>query len=1311
MIIVTKWLRATIATAWIAAVGTLAAQPVGQWNFAAGNLSATVGSPLTTSEAVTFPTAGGAGIPLLPAGVAAQPVVMQFPKAIAGGIQMPVPNLPNGTAFAIDMNNWTLIMDVAYPAASSGLPRSLIDIKTSGEAEGAVNGPEVLVDSSNALSAGGQGDGVIAADSWHRVAITASYTGDDLAGQALLTKYIDGSQVGVPLSVNTIGPDGWMALKAGLTAKIFADNNTTNVLSEIGYVSSIQLRDIVLNRGQIAAIGGPSTDKIPAVIPPVPSFVVGEDTLPNGAFSRSTTDVRFVIAVGDSVLTGIQVKVDGVDVTSSSSITDGVDGDGLAIKTILYNPSADFALSSDHTAQLNYNDSLTGARTVDLAFRVPLMFEDFELTVLGPAIDKGAGLPGASEAYSPTPPTNWMVDQTSQDGLTVMYGVDWVEPPSVLDPNNGAREYRGWTFLNKDWWVSEAGQDREQFLKGNGTVAVADPDQWDDKGGPEGQALGSFNSKLVTPLVDISGAGEGTAYLAFDSSTRSEEPQELYLDVSIDGGVFVEILRWTSTPGPTLKADATNERISLPLNNPIGASTVQVRFGVEKALNDWWWSVDNIVVDSGPIPVSFTQQPVGGNVAIGSPMTFTVGVGGTEPFTYQWYFDNGVARTAIGGATGSSYTIASVALANTGSYSVDVTNGAGTQSSSGAFMYVLNVATPSGDVAGQWNFEGGNLNATVGANIVYFEGVGGATEAATAFGSTTTFGISDIGGTPANVMRFGAPGPLTGYVAATGAANGGPAAKKKNVYTMVYDILWPAAVDANWRTFAQITPLNNTDDAEFFVNTSGAVGVGNTGYHGQLVGGVWHRVVISVDLTVSANPVRYYIDGTFIGQGGTPGLDGRFGLPGAVNFFADNDGDNRPGYISSLQVRNVALTSLEAAALGGPTAAGIPLVIDTSGIAPFISVQPVNTTVTPGQTLTLSVNVQSGTSVTYQWKRNNVNIAAATGATYTIDTILAGEGGDYTVTVTNGAGSTTSAVALVKVPVITDDLVAHLTFDTVLTDSSGTGNNGTGVGSVSFVPGVVGQALRYSSAADGSSFNYVTLGAPASLNFGVDIDFSISFWTTFSEWTGDPAIIANKSWASGGNAGWIIATAGDARVQWNIAPSRTDYDSPGGVLAGGWHHVVVSFDRDGQTTTYVDGQLIDSRSSGALHNVDTPAGQATNIGQDGTGGYTDGGGVGIADGTVDDVGIWSRILTAPEVASIYQRGLAGNDLTSASGVTLGAITYVPNGATVQLDWRGQPGAVVQRAELVSGPWTTIPGTAGASTYTVMQSGFYRLFMP
>jgi len=84
------------------------------------------------------------------------------------------------------------------------------------------------------------------------------------------------------------------------------------------------------------------------------------------------------------------------------------------------------------------------------------------------------------------------------------------------------------------------------------------------------------------------------------------------------------------------------------------------------------------------LPPSIAVDPATQAVAQGSGVTFSVGVTGTGPFTYQWYKD----AVAIPGATGATYTISNPNPDDAGAYTVVVTNAFGNALSSAANLTV-----------------------------------------------------------------------------------------------------------------------------------------------------------------------------------------------------------------------------------------------------------------------------------------------------------------------------------------------------------------------------------------------------------------------------------------------------------------------------------------------------------------------------------------------------------------------------------------------------------------------------------------------
>jgi hypothetical protein len=383
-------------------------------------------------------------------------------------------------------------------------------------------------------------------------------------------------------------------------------------------------------------------------------------------------------------------------------------------------------------------------------------------------------------------------------------------------------------------------------------------------------------------------------------------------------------------------------------------------------------------------------------------------------------------------------------------------------------------------------------------------------------------------------------------------------------------------------------------------------------------------------------------------------------------------------------------------------------------LAPSITKAPGSTIISVGGSATLKVEAE-GTGLQYQWRLNGNPIPGATASTYTINNASTANEGDYTVVVKNTGGTVTSSPAEVKVfsGSIDQDLVVHLKFDDDLEDSTTHNNDGTAVGGPSFAPGKIGTAAHIPSGSD-----YVTLGTPADLNFGTDTDFSISFWAQVQGFGGDPSFIGNKDWNSGGNPGYVLATDDDGHLQWNLAGapgSRKDFDgTPGTFSNPDWHHVVVTFDRSGNASTFVDSIQVDSRSMTANggNNLNTTAGKATNIGQDGTGTY----GSAFTDLNFDDLGIWRRVLTPQEITSIYNHGLQGEDLSKATvgggGGGPGNVSVSRNGSQLTLSWTGDATTTLQHTTSLSPiNWQDVAGTTGASSATVQTTGtagFYRL---
>ncbi len=244
-------------------------------------------------------------------------------------------------------------------------------------------------------------------------------------------------------------------------------------------------------------------------------------------------------------------------------------------------------------------------------------FEGFDELTLGPNVEEALA---GTAVWTKTPPAGWTLDDSKMPGFG-------------NSSSNGVTEWAGWSFANKNWWVSTAGdQRRSEFSFGSGNVMIADPDEWDDAT----HTQGLWDATATVVPIGITNAPANSLVLAYDSSWRPEatddgEPnfpvdadgnrindQTGYITAAFDGATATEVQRWDSIgDSPNYHDHMPNESVIVPLNNPAGAKNLVLKIGMEKAANDWWWAVDNLAVGVPPFAggiaadgVSFTVRIV-----------------------------------------------------------------------------------------------------------------------------------------------------------------------------------------------------------------------------------------------------------------------------------------------------------------------------------------------------------------------------------------------------------------------------------------------------------------------------------------------------------------------------------------------------------------------------------------------------------------------------------------------------------------------------------------------------------------------------
>ena len=102
--------------------------------------------------------------------------------------------------------------------------------------------------------------------------------------------------------------------------------------------------------------------------------------------------------------------------------------------------------------------------------------------------------------------------------------------------------------------------------------------------------------------------------------------------------------------------------------------------------------------------------------------------------------------------------------------------------------------------------------------------------------------------------------------------------------------------------------------------------------------------------------------------------------------------------------------------VGSAQSSAATLNVTAAPVAPTITSQPASQSVTAGQSANFSVTATGTAPLTYQWLKNGVPVAGASEAAYaTPATTTADTGSAYSVVVSNGAGSVTSANAKLTV--------------------------------------------------------------------------------------------------------------------------------------------------------------------------------------------------------------------------------------------------------------------------------------------------------
>ena len=434
-----------------------------------------------------------------------------------------------------------------------------------------------------------------------------------------------------------------------------------------------------------------------------------------------------------------------------------------------------------------------------------------------------------------------------------------------------------------------------------------------------------------------------------------------------------------------------------------------------------------------PVAPTISTQPVNQTVLEGATATFTVTATGTDPLSYQW----NKRGTAVTGATSASYTTPATVLAdNAASFTVTVTNIAGSVTSTAATLTVnpapptittqpanrtviapatatfTVVATGSATLTYQW--KKGATAITGATSTTYTTPATTLADNAASFTVVVTNTVGTVTSSAAILTVQAAPvfttQPAGGTVTAgtavtfTSAATGNPAPTYqwyKGATTLLtgqtaatLTIATPTLADAGSYTVTATNIVNSvTSNAAVLVVNQAPV------FTTQPASAT---VIAPASITFTAAASGFPIP-TYQWQKGGVAITG---ATSATYTIASTSPADAATY-----------TCVATNSIGTATSAAAVLSVT---VPPAITTQPASQTVLAPATATFTVVATGTPTPSYQWYKDGSPITGATSASYTTPaTSLAYNLASYMVVVSNGVGtpaSSSAAILTVQAP-------------------------------------------------------------------------------------------------------------------------------------------------------------------------------------------------------------------------------------------------------------------------------------------------------
>lgn len=641
-----------------------------------------------------------------------------------------------------------------------------------------------------------------------------------------------------------------------------------------------------------------------------------------------------------------------------------------------------------------------------------------------------------------------------------------------------------------------------------------------------------------------------------------------------------------------------------------------------------------------------------------APLSVTAA--GTEPLFYQWRQDG----SEVPGANASTLDLGPLTNGGGGVYSVVVSNAYGSVTSAPALVTISEVTAVSDGLAGYWNFDEGS-----GSLLIDNSGFGNDGTLMNFPTDDSQWGAGQVGG----ALSFRGPAGAD-YVLV-------PNYPKPTATLTLCAWVW-ANARTTWATIAKNWPstasqfhfgLNDVQgDLSNYLMPQGAGQVGpvREGASSPLPLGSWQHVALVCD----GRAMQLYRNGVPVGAplayngsintnlaNQSLGIGAKIGPTGVPPTTADSG--YWQGKMDDLGLWTRALSGDEILAVYVAGLNGAPLTEAIVGaLPPAIGTPPRSLTVTEGEGAAFSVIAGGTPELSYQWRKNGMDLPGATNTALALSNLCVGDTGNFDVVIRNIAGAITSTPpAILTILPLTDSvpitagLIGHWAFDeatgTTAHDATANANHGLLTNfpndDSAWIPGQIGGALAFRGPSTGDYVVVPDYPKPAS-------NLTISAWVWADARTTWASLVKNWATQAGGEIHFGLNNVdGDLSnylIQQDggfVGPVREGAGSP--LPLGSWQHVALVCDGSKQQL-YRNGLPVGAplAYNGTINTnlASTKLAIGAKLGLDGAP-VTDGS-AGYWQGKMDDLGFWDRGLSAAEIQALYNAGLEGRDLTQAN---------------------------------------------------------------